>query len=123
MGFPVLRQAVLDCTDPRELAEFYRWLLGLVYRPGDESGTQDWLVLRDADGAPRLAFQQVDELPEATWPAGPHPQMLNLNLNLTVPGVAELDDLPGLVAGLERQWSIMVGEPLDGGSAPKPTTA
>jgi hypothetical protein len=27
---------VLDCVDARELAEFYRLLLGLRYRPGDE---------------------------------------------------------------------------------------
>ena len=96
-GFPKLRQVVLDCTDARALAEFYRQLLGLHYRPGDEpppSGEpdprgEDWLVLRDADGAPRLAFQQVAELPEATWPTGPHPQQLHLDL--TVPTAAALD--------------------------------
>jgi catechol 2,3-dioxygenase-like lactoylglutathione lyase family enzyme len=96
-GFPKLRQVVLDCTDARALAEFYRQLLGLHYRPGDEpppSGEpdprgEDWLVLRDADGAPRLAFQQVAELPEATWPTGRHPQQLHLDL--TVPTAAALD--------------------------------
>jgi hypothetical protein len=35
-GFPVLRQVVLDGTDVRALAEFYRELLGLRYRPGDQ---------------------------------------------------------------------------------------
>jgi Glyoxalase-like domain len=35
-AFPRLRQVVLDCTDARTLAEFYRRLLGLQYRPGDE---------------------------------------------------------------------------------------
>jgi catechol 2,3-dioxygenase-like lactoylglutathione lyase family enzyme len=95
--FPQLLQVVLDTTDARRLAEFYRQLLGLRYRPGDElpaAGApdpqgQDWLVLRDADGANRVAFQQVAELPEATWPDGPHPQMLHLDL--TVTSVAELD--------------------------------
>lgn len=33
---PKLHQVVLDCTDARSLAEFYRQFLGLVYRPGDE---------------------------------------------------------------------------------------
>ena len=33
---PRLRQVVLDTTDVRALAEFYRRLLGLRYRPGDE---------------------------------------------------------------------------------------
>ena len=32
-GFPVIRQTVLDSTDPRRLAEFYRQLFGLRYCP------------------------------------------------------------------------------------------
>ncbi|GAB3564876.1 VOC family protein [Amycolatopsis endophytica] len=90
MGTPAFRQVVLDCTDPRRLAEFYRHLLGLVYRPGDEEGDRDWLVLRTADGIPQLAFQQVDRLPEVTWPDGAVPQQLHLDL--TVPSVGELDE-------------------------------
>ncbi|WP_020673344.1 VOC family protein [Amycolatopsis nigrescens] len=96
-GFPVLRQVVLDCPDARVLAEFYRRLLGLRYRPGDEPPPegepdergQDWLVLRDADGGGKVAFQQVPELPPATWPEGEHPQQLHLDL--TVPSAAELN--------------------------------
>jgi catechol 2,3-dioxygenase-like lactoylglutathione lyase family enzyme len=96
-GFPRLLQVVLDCTDARGLAEFYRQLLGLCYRPGDEPPTAgepdpqgaDWLVLRDAAGGNRVAFQQVAELPEATWPEGPHPQMLHLDL--TVPSTTDLE--------------------------------
>jgi Glyoxalase-like domain len=95
--YPVLRQAVLDCVDARGLAEFYRQLLGYRYRPGDEPPpgggpdpqAQDWLVLRDRDGANRLAFQPVAELPEVTWPGRPVPQQLHLDL--TVPVMAELD--------------------------------
>lgn len=96
-AFPVLRQVVLDCTNARALAEFYRQLLGLRYRPGDEPPAageedprgQDWLVLEDAAGRTRVAFQQVAELPEATWPEGPRPQQLHLDL--TVPTAADLD--------------------------------
>lgn len=93
----LLRQVVLDTTDARSLAEFYRKLLDLRYRPGDEppaagqpdlSGS-DWLVLRDPAGGSQLAFQQVAELPEPTWPDGAHPQMLHLDL--TVGSSAELD--------------------------------
>ena len=95
-GVPTLRQVVLDTTDARALAEFYRNLLGLVYRPGDEPPApgdvdergRDWLVLRTPDGGPQLAFQQVDRLPEATWPEGPVPQQLHLDLT-----VASFDDL------------------------------
>jgi catechol 2,3-dioxygenase-like lactoylglutathione lyase family enzyme len=97
VGFPELRQVVLDCTDARLLAEFYRRLLGLRYRPGDEPPGpgepdpmgQDWLVLRDSSGNASMAFQQVAVLPEATWPEGPIPQQLHLDM--TVPTTAELD--------------------------------
>jgi catechol 2,3-dioxygenase-like lactoylglutathione lyase family enzyme len=96
-GFPRLRQVVLDGTDVRALAEFYRELLGFSYRPGDEPPApgepdpagQDWLVLRDPAGRAGVAFQQVAELPEATWPAATVPQQLHLDL--TVGSVADLD--------------------------------
>ncbi len=95
--FPQVRQVVLDGTDIRRLAEFYRRLLGLSYRPGDEPpppgqpdpAGQDWLVLRAAAGGAQLAFQQVASLARATWPEGPVPQQLHLDL--TVPTVEELD--------------------------------
>jgi glyoxalase superfamily protein len=96
-GFPEFRQVVLDSTDARALAEFYRRLLGLAYRPGDEPPAdgepdpqgQDWLVLQDGAGSGRIAFQQVTELPEVTWPTGPVPQQLHLDL--TVATAADLD--------------------------------
>jgi hypothetical protein len=83
---------VLDCTDPRGLAEFYRQLLGFAYRPGDDvpdPTADDWLVLQDSDGRARIAFQQVSELPEATWPTRQVPQQLHLDL--TVATKADLD--------------------------------
>ncbi len=92
-----LRQTVLDTEDARGLAEFYRQLLGLTYRIGDESGEADWLVLRD-DAGPVLAFQQVPHLPRPTWPDGPHPQMLHLDL--TVSSVEELEQAHTRALGL-----------------------
>jgi catechol 2,3-dioxygenase-like lactoylglutathione lyase family enzyme len=121
-GFPRLLQVVLDTTDARRLAEFYRQLLGLRYRPGDEPPPagepdpqgEDWLVLRDAGGTNRVAFQQVAELPEATWPDGPHPQMLHLDL--TVPSTGAMDAQHeralGLGARLLRDRSDDPEEPL-----------
>jgi Glyoxalase-like domain len=52
--YPRLLHTVVDATNARQLAEFYRELLGLRYRPGDEppadgtSDDADWLVLVDA---------------------------------------------------------------------------
>ena len=96
-SFPGWRQVVLDTTDARGLAEFYRQLLGYAYRPGDEPPApgrddergRDWLVIRPASGLPGIAFQQVDSVPETTWPEPGIPQQLHLDL--TVADKAELD--------------------------------
>jgi len=91
---PRLVQTVLDTTDPRVLAEFYRELLGYRYRTGDEVPTdgtpdeRDWLVI--TDGTHQLAFQLVDELPRTNWPEPPGvPQQLHLDLSVT--NVEELE--------------------------------
>lgn len=87
---PTYVQVVLDTTSARQLAEFYRQLLGFEYRPGDElpphgqsdERGQDWLVLRHPSGAPRIAFQQVKSLTRSTWPNDGVPQQLHLDLSL-----------------------------------------
>ena len=92
--YPQLLHTVLDTTRPRELAEFYRQLLGLSYRAGDEppaDGTPDdadWLVLVDSDGVRKLAFQQVDQLAASTWPK--HAVPMQLHVDYTVSSAAEL---------------------------------
>jgi hypothetical protein len=89
--YPRLRATVLDTTDTRGLAEFYRQLLGFTYRPGhevDDPAGDDWLVLDDAAGEARLAIQRVDELPRSTWPTTAVPQQLHLDL--TVPTTDDL---------------------------------
>lgn len=103
VSYPRLLHTAIDTTDARGLAEFYRVLLGLRYRPGDEApggdaaDDADWLVLVDGAGERKLAFQQVDRLDRATWPRDGVPQQLHLDL--TVPDHDEL----------ERQRSRAVG--------------
>jgi catechol 2,3-dioxygenase-like lactoylglutathione lyase family enzyme len=93
--YPQLLHTVLDTTDPRRLAEFYRRLLGLQYRPGDEPPADgevddaDWLVLVDGAGARKLAFQQVEELARTTWPS--HEVPMQLHVDFTVSSRAELE--------------------------------
>ena len=82
-SYPRIVQVVLDTTDVRGLAEFYRELFGLEYRAGDEPPPpgrpdRDWLVLRHPD-APQLAFQQTDGVRPSTWPDAAVPQMLHLD--------------------------------------------
>ncbi|GIM96788.1 VOC family protein [Paractinoplanes toevensis] len=94
--YPTIRQVVLDSTDARGLAEFYRKMFGLSYRPGDEPPAtgepdelgRDWLVLRSPAGV-QLAFQQTEAFARTTWPDAEVPQQYHLDT--AVDSVAELD--------------------------------
>jgi catechol 2,3-dioxygenase-like lactoylglutathione lyase family enzyme len=105
-GFPALRAVVLDATNARAVAEFYRELLGFVYRRGDEAPApgqpdpkgEDWLVLRDREGVARLAVQHVAELTPATWPDPQVPQQLHLDLTVL--------DINELTAQRDRALSL-----------------
>ncbi|WP_151082874.1 VOC family protein [Nocardioides cynanchi] len=94
-SFPWLLHTAIDTTDARGLAEFYRELLGLRYRTGDEPPADgevddaDWLVLVDGDGNRKLAFQQVPVLTPTTWPA--HDVPMQMHLDLSVADVADLE--------------------------------
>lgn len=93
--YPQLLHTVLDTTDARRLAEFYRRLLGLHYRPGDEppadgvADDADWLVLVDSGGGRKLAFQQVDRLERTTWPQ--HDVPMQMHVDFTVSSREELE--------------------------------
>ncbi|MEP9364267.1 VOC family protein [Nocardioides sp. CN2-186] len=93
--YPRLLHTAIDTTDCRGLAEFYRSLLGLSYRPGDEPPDDgsvddaDWLVLVDGDGNRQLAFQQVDSLTPTTWPS--HDVPMQLHIDFTVTSAEELE--------------------------------
>ena len=76
-----LRTIVVDATDPRASAEFYRALLRWEYLPGhetDDPDGDDWLVLA-APGGPRLAFARVPELTPSTWPRPEQPPRVHLD--------------------------------------------
>lgn len=93
--YPRLLHTVLDTTDVRGLAEFYRQLLGLRYFRGDEPPVDpaideaEWLRLVDADGSRVLAFQRVERLEPTTWPS--HEVPMQLHLDFTVPSLEELE--------------------------------
>jgi catechol 2,3-dioxygenase-like lactoylglutathione lyase family enzyme len=92
--YPQLLHVAIDTTDARALAEFYRQLLGLHYRPGDEppvdevADDADWLVLLDSNGARKLAFQQVERLERTTWPS--HDVPMQMHVDFTVSNLQEL---------------------------------
>ena len=106
---PRLRQVVLDTTDARASAEFWRQLLGLVYRPDseppppgeDDPEGREWLNLQAPDGSPALAFQQVAELPRSTWPQARIPQQLHLDLTVQSKNDLDLADSRVIALGGE----------------------
>jgi catechol 2,3-dioxygenase-like lactoylglutathione lyase family enzyme len=123
--FPVLRQTVIDCPDPRRLAEFYRELLGLRYSPGDEPGGDTdrsaaaageavgWVGLDDAEGRRILAFQLVVDLPRPVWPDGNPPQMMHLDTM-----VRDRDELTRQRARAEALGATVVRDEFEGYEEP-----
>lgn len=71
-----LRTVVIDCAEPRALADFYHGLLG-----GDITVADiDWVTLVVDDR--RLAFQQADDHLPPTWPGGQRPQQFHLDFTV-----------------------------------------
>jgi hypothetical protein len=98
--YPILMHTAIDATDCRGLAEFYRALLGLRYRPGDEVPTDgsrdeaDWLVLVDDSGRRVLAIQQVPSLARPDWPRHEVPKQMHHDYRVP--------DLPALMRQRQR---------------------
>ena len=118
--FPLLMHTAVDAPDCRGLAEFYRELLGLHYRPGDEPPSDggeddaDWLVLLDAQGRRVLAVQEKSDMKRPTWPS--EDVSMQLHLDFRVPTVEDLERhrerAESLGATLLHDRSDDEGEPL-----------
>lgn len=118
--YPVLLHTAIDARDCRRLGEFYRELLGLHYREGEEPPTDgspddaDWLVLLDDAGRRVLTIQEKRDTTPPTWPAEDVP--MQMHLDFTVPTLAELERHRGraeaLGARLLHDRSQDDGEPL-----------
>jgi catechol 2,3-dioxygenase-like lactoylglutathione lyase family enzyme len=93
-GYPVLLHTAIDAPVCRALAEFYRQLLGLRYRPGDDAladgsdDDADWLVLVDSDGNRVLTVQEKKDTRAPTWPSEDVP--LQMHMDFKVPDVEAL---------------------------------
>ncbi len=80
-----LSATVLGAPEPRELAEFYRRLLGWRVK-WDEP---DWVMLEAPGGGAGLSFQREDEHVRPVWPAGRGDQQMMMHLDI---GVDDLDE-------------------------------
>lgn len=89
MALARMRSVVLDCPDPKALAEFYRGVLG-----GEITSVEDDWVVLVVDGL-RLAFQLAADYAPPTWPTGERPQQFHLDLT-----VDDVDAVEGEVLAL-----------------------
>ncbi|MFE7274910.1 VOC family protein [Streptomyces sp. NPDC057623] len=83
MAIASVGAVVLDCPDPRALADFYARVLG-----GDIVDEGDWLDLK-LPGGPTLAFQAVPGFVPPQWPSPEHSQQFHLDLTVEDLDVAE----------------------------------
>jgi catechol 2,3-dioxygenase-like lactoylglutathione lyase family enzyme len=67
---------VLDCPDPRALAEFYSALLGQPIT----FNSPDWVVVSGSDRESGLAFQLAPDHRAPSWPGGDIPQQVHLDV-------------------------------------------
>lgn len=81
-----LRSVVPDCADPKELAEFYRQLLGGT--TSNETSPTEWGYIAASWAQVRLsapdmvlAFQPVQDYVPPQWPDG-QPQQLHLDFDV-----------------------------------------
>ncbi len=80
-----LSSVVLDCRNPKALAEFYSQLLGLpVTRVED-----DWVDVGGQDGTPKLAFQLAPDHEPPTYRDPEHPQQMHLDVHVDDVDTAE----------------------------------
>jgi catechol 2,3-dioxygenase-like lactoylglutathione lyase family enzyme len=88
-GYPVLLHTAIDAQDCRGLAEFYRHLLGLHYRAGEEPPTDggtddaDWLVLLDGDGNRVVTIQEKKDTTPPTWPSENVPMQMHMDFRVS----------------------------------------
>jgi catechol-2,3-dioxygenase len=77
MALSTMRAVVLDCPEPRKLADFYRGLVGGEIAYADE----DWVKLQ-VGGGWALSFQRADDYAAPTWPTGARPQQFHLDVTV-----------------------------------------
>ena len=71
-----LHHLILDCPDPKALAEFYSRLLDepITYE------SEDFVVVAGNDRTSGLAFQRAPGHPAPTWPDPAVPQQMHLDV-------------------------------------------
>lgn len=75
---PTFGSVVLDCSDPKALANFYAELLEWSAPEGEDG----WMTLSQ-NGEAKIEFQRVDDYRAPEWPSAANPQQLHLDLRVS----------------------------------------
>lgn len=67
---------VIDCPDPRALADLYERLRGR----GRVVDKEAWVTLGDSAHPPRIALQRVTDFVAPTWPSQRQPQQMHIDV-------------------------------------------
>jgi catechol 2,3-dioxygenase-like lactoylglutathione lyase family enzyme len=79
MAIAKMGVVVLDCPDPKRLAEFYAAVLGWKVGPEEEP---DWVEVLDESTDRRLAFQESPGYIPPEWPSLEHGQQFHLDFDV-----------------------------------------
>jgi catechol 2,3-dioxygenase-like lactoylglutathione lyase family enzyme len=77
MAIATMGVTVLDCPDPKALAEFYAAVLGWQV-----DGEGDWFEVAGPNGRV-LAFQEAPGMVPPQWPSTEHSQQFHLDLDVS----------------------------------------
>jgi len=94
-----LHHLVIDCPDPRDLAQFYSRLLGEPVTFAED----DFVVVSRDDHTSGLAFQLAPDFVPPTWPDPALPQQMHLDVMV--------DDLDEAEAAEVRALLLRSGGP------------
>ena len=107
MPIAEMRAVVLDCPDPRALAEFYRELVGGEITYADD----DWVNL--CDGAKViLSFQRAPDYQAPDWPSAKRGQQFHIDVTVDDVEEAEARVLAigarrtELQPGIDENWRV-----------------
>lgn len=81
---------VLDSPDARDLAAFYRRLLGWEVAEDEP----DWVRLPSPAGGAGLSFQTESRYVRPVWPAGPGDPQMSVHLDIVVEDLAAAASMP-----------------------------
>lgn len=107
MPIAEMRAVVLDCPDPRALAEFYRELVGGEITYADD----DWVNLRDGAKV-ILSFQRADDYRPPEWPSAERGQQFHIDVTVDDVEEAEARVLAigarrtELQPGIDENWRV-----------------